>query len=333
MNVSIIIVNYKSAELTVNCITSIKKYTSEITYEVVIVDNFSEDNSESIIKKSHPDVVWVQTGYNAGFSRGNNAGFKVAKGDYFLLLNADTLLFENTIALTFNRLRENKDISVIAGLQLFPDMSQMPYFRNRNEFRKFLYVVPNRFNPYLDRIFPEPKFSDPNQAELPCGAFMMVSRETINKVGAMDEDFFMYAEDFEWASRLRTVGKLCYFDDIRFIHLEKPSPFRRTNITPINKFGTQMQVSNLLWIRKEYGLLPYLFLIFHYITVAIFFYVWKITVNILKFRNPFFQLRSQKILVLKTGVYLKFFWKTLFKIKGFYKIAEADNIDLKYSQQ
>ena len=54
MNVSIIIVNYKSAELTVNCITSIKNYTSEITYEVVIVDNFSEDNSESIIKKNHP---------------------------------------------------------------------------------------------------------------------------------------------------------------------------------------------------------------------------------------------------------------------------------------
>jgi GT2 family glycosyltransferase len=330
MDVSIIIINYKSAELTVNCITSIKKFTSGIRYEIVVVDNFSEDNSEEIIKTTHPDIVWVQTGYNAGFSRGNNAGFKVAKGNYLLLLNADTLLFENTITLTFNRLQERNDISVIAGLQLFPDMSQMPYFKNRNEFRKFLYVVPSRFNHYLDKIFPEPQFSDPNQAELPCGAFMMMSRETINKVGAMDEDFFMYAEDFEWASRLRKAGKLCYFEDIKFIHLEKPSPFRRTNITPINKFGTQMQVSNLLWIRKEYGILPYLFLIFHYVTLAIFFYVWKITVNILKLRNPFFQLRSQKILFLKTSVYLKFFWKTLFKIKGFYKIAEADNIDLRF---
>ena len=330
MNVSIIIINYKSAELTVNCISSIKEFTSGITYEVVVVDNFSEDNSEQIIKAEHPDIVWVQTGYNAGFSRGNNAGFKVAKGDYLLMLNADTLLFENTIALTFNRLRENKDIAVIAGLQVNPDLSPMPYFRNRNEFRKFLYVVPNRFNKYLDKIFPEPHFADSNQAELPCGAFMMMSRETINKVGAMDEDFFMYAEDFEWASRLRKAGKLCYFDDIRFIHLEKPSPFRRTNITPINKFGTQMQVSNLLWIRKEYGVLPYLFLIFHYVTLAIFFYLWKITVNIFNLRNPFFQLRSQQILALKTGVYLKYFWKTLFKIKGFYKIAEADNIDLRF---
>ncbi len=332
MDVSIIIINYNSAELTVNCITSIKKFTTGITYEVVVVDNFSEDNSEQIIKHTHPEIVWVQTGYNAGFSRGNNAGFNIATGDYLLLLNADTLLFENTIALTVSRLQERKDISVIAGLQLFPDMSAMPYFRNRNEFRKFLYVFPNRFNSYLDKIFPEPQFSDPNQAELPCGAFMMVSRETINKVGAMDEDFFMYAEDFEWASRLRKAGKLCYFDDIRFIHLEKPSPFRRTNITPINKFGTQMQVSNLLWIRKEYGVSPYLLLIFHYVTLAIFFYVWKITLNILKLRNPFFQLKSQKIFALKTGVYLKFFWKTLFKRKGFYKIAEADNIDLRFRE-
>jgi GT2 family glycosyltransferase len=330
MNVSIIIVNYKSAELAVNCISSIKQFTVGISYEVVVVDNFSEDNSEQIIKATHPDIIWVQTGYNAGFSRGNNAGFKVAKGDYLLLLNADTLLFENTIALTFNRLHQRKDIAVIAGLQVNPDLSAMPYFRNRNEFRKFLYVVPSRFNKYLDKIFPEPHFEDPNQAELPCGAFMMMSRETIEKVGAMDEDFFMYAEDFEWASRLRKAGKLCYFDDIRFIHLEKPSPFRRTNITPINKFGTQMQVSNLLWIRKEYGVLPYLFLIFHYVTLAIFFYVWKVTVNLAKLRNPFFQLRSQKIFGLKVLVFLKFFWKTLFKIKGFYKIAEADNIDLRF---
>ncbi|MEA5457727.1 glycosyltransferase family 2 protein [Arcicella sp. LKC2W] len=330
MNVSIIIVNYKSAELAVNCISSIKQFTHGIDYEVIVVDNNSEDNSEQILKGNHPDIVWVQTGYNAGFSRGNNAGFRVAKGDYLLLLNADTLLFENTIALTFNRLQERKDIAVIAGLQVNPDLSLMPYFRNRNEFRKFLYVVPNRFNKYLDKFFSEPHFSDPNQAELPCGAFMMMSRETIEKVGAMDEDFFMYAEDFEWAGRLRKAGKLCYFDDIRFIHLEKPSPFRRTNITPINKFGTQMQVSNLLWIRKEYGISPYLFLIFHYVTLAIAFYAWKITVNIINFRNPFFQLRSQKIFGLKVLVFLKFFWKTLFKIKGFYKIAEADNIDVRF---
>lgn len=330
MDVSIIIINYKSAELSVNCISSIKKFTFGITYEIIVVDNLSEDNSEEIIKEIHPDIVWIQTGYNAGFSRGNNAGFKASKGAYLLLLNADTLLFENTIAMTFNRLKTRKDISVIAGLQLFPDLSQMPYFRNRNEFRKFLYVVPNRFTHYLDQIFPEPKFQDPNQAELPCGAFMMVNRDTIQKVGVMDEDFFMYAEDFEWASRLRKAGKLCYFEDIRFIHLEKPSPFRRTNITPINKFGTQMQVSNLLWIRKEYGILPYLFLIFHYVTLAIFFCIWKIIINILKLRNPFFQLKSQKILLLKTNVYLKFFWKTLFKVKGFYKIAEADNIDLRF---
>ena len=332
MDVSIIIINYKSAELAINCISSIKQFTVGISYEVVVVDNFSEDNSEQNIKATHPDIVWVQTGYNAGFSRGNNAGFNAAQGNHLLLLNADTLLFENTITLTFNRLRENKDIAVIAGLQVNPDLSPMPYFRNRNEFRKFLYVVPTRFDRYLDKIFPEPHFTDPNQAELPCGAFMMMSRETINEVGAMDEDFFMYAEDFEWASRLRKAGKLCYFDDIRFIHLEKSSPFRRTNITPINKFGTQMQVSNLLWIRKEYGVLPYLFLIFHYITLAIFFYVWKITVNIVNLRNPFFQLRSQKILALKTGVYLKYFWKTLFKIKGFYKIAEVDNIDLRFRE-
>ena len=330
MTVSIIIINYKSAQLTIDCIASIKKFTKGVSFEVVVVDNDSQDNSEETVKNAHPNIVWIQTGYNTGFSRGNNAGFKVANGEYILLLNADTLLFEDTISLTVKRLEENKDIAVIAGLQVNPDMSPMYYYRNRNDFRKFMYVVPNRLNGILDKIFPEPKFSDSHQAELPCGAFMMLSRETLNKAGTMDEDFFMYAEDFEWASRLRKVGRLCYFEDIRFIHLEKPSPFRRTNISPINRFGTQMQVSNLLWIRKEYGVGAYLILILHYVTLAIFFYIWKIAVNISKLRNPFTELRSQKILALKTGVYLKFFWKTLFKRKGFYKIAEADNVDLRF---
>jgi hypothetical protein len=64
--------------------------------------------------------------------------------------------------------------------------------------------------------------------------------------------------------------------------------------------------------------------------LSIFFYAWKIIVNIINLRNPFFQLRSQKIFGLKVLVFLKFFWKTLFKIKGFYKIAEADNIDVRF---
>jgi GT2 family glycosyltransferase len=332
MDVSIIIINYKSADLTVNCIASIKQFTTQISYEIIVVDNFSEDNSEAIITTAHPDIVWVQTGYNAGFSRGNNAGMKVAQADYFLLLNADTLLLENTIARAFQRLQERPDIVTIAGLQLAADLSPIPYFRSRNEFRKFLYVIPARFNKWLDKIFPEPHFTDPNQAELSCGAFMMMSRKTVAQVGTMDEDFFMYAEDFEWASRLRKAGKIGYFDDIKFIHLEKPSPFRRTNITAINKFGTQMQVSNLLWIRKEYGILPYLFLIFHYVTLALVFYAWKMVVNMKNLRNPFSELRSQQILGLKTKVYLKFFWKTVFKQKGFYKIEANDNIDMRFKE-
>ena len=110
MTVSIIIINYKSAELTVDSITSIKKFTKGVSYEVVVVDNDSQDDSEKTIKATHPNIVWVQTGYNAGFSRGNNTGFKAANGDYILLLNADTLLFEDTISLTVKRLEENKDI-------------------------------------------------------------------------------------------------------------------------------------------------------------------------------------------------------------------------------
>ncbi len=332
MDVSIVIVNYHSAQLAIESIDSIKKYTKTTNFEIIVVDNDSQDDSESLLKNAHPDVIWLQTGYNAGFSRANNAGFKIAKGKYVLLLNADTLIFDDVLEKCFQKMENDTSIASIGGLQLDADKSPMNYYRNSAIFIRTFYIFPqlNFITNLIHKFIPEPIYDDVNQTDMLVGAFMYVRKEAIDKVGGLDENFFMYGEDNEWSGRLRKVGKLCYFDDIQFIHLENKSDFRRTKISWVNRFSTQMQVSNLLWIRKEKGLLAYLFLIFHYITLGISFYIWKITVNIFHFRNPFFQLDNQKIFALKTWVVLKFFWKTVFNQEGFYKIAPEDNIDKKY---
>jgi GT2 family glycosyltransferase len=332
MDISIIIVNYNSAYLAVDCIHSIKKYTQGISFEVIVVDNDSQDESETLLKTAHPDVIWVQTGYNAGFGRANNKGFENSTGKYLLLLNADTLLFDNVLKKSFDKMESDNSISAIGGLQLNDDKSPMPYYRNSALIRRTFYILPQKqfINNLLEKWIPEPVYEDQNQTDMLVGAFMMVRKSVVEKVGGLDESFFMYGEDNEWSGRLRQEGKLCYFPDIQFVHLENQTAFRRTKISWVNRFSTQMQVSNLLWIRKERGILAYLLLIFHYVSLVIIFVSWKVLVNLLKFRSPFFQFENQKIFALKTGILLKFFWKTLFNKKGFYKIAPEDNIDKRF---
>ncbi len=84
--VSIIIVNYRTPELIVECIKTIVQFTTKVSYEVIVVDNASKANDEEFIKAQFPATRWLSMNYNAGFARANNAGMRIANGKYLLLL-------------------------------------------------------------------------------------------------------------------------------------------------------------------------------------------------------------------------------------------------------
>ena len=96
IDVSIIIVNYNTPELTENCINSIISQTQGICYEIIVIDNASTDNS-NLILSSDRRINFIQSSKNGGFGYGNNLGMKIAKGNYFMLLNSDTLLQNNAV--------------------------------------------------------------------------------------------------------------------------------------------------------------------------------------------------------------------------------------------
>ena len=97
VDLSIIIVNYKSPLLIVDCIRSIKAQTSKIKYEIIVADNLSADNSSDIICKAFPETIWLEMNYNAGFARANNAAIKMSKAKVVLLLNPDTIVVDQAI--------------------------------------------------------------------------------------------------------------------------------------------------------------------------------------------------------------------------------------------
>ncbi|MEP7253277.1 MAG: glycosyltransferase, partial [Ginsengibacter sp.] len=120
MSLSIIIVNYKSASLVIDCLRSIFDQNSVLQFELIVVDNDSKDNSNEKIKELFPQVTYLEMNYNSGFARANNEAIRRSSGDTVLLLNADTIIENNAIEKCYEEFINSTFIA--CGVQLLnPD--------------------------------------------------------------------------------------------------------------------------------------------------------------------------------------------------------------------
>jgi len=323
-DLSIIIVNYKTPQLILNCLASVYQHTRGVTFEVIVVDNQSEDDSRRIVLARYPDVRWFDMGSNAGFARANNLGIKQAQSRNVLLLNSDTLLINNLLARCVQVLDEQPDVAAVGAQQLSADGRLRPnLYTTFNQMRRAFYILPSgqQSEDWLKRQLPDPVFADPAQVEWLSGAFLMTRKATIDRAGGLDESFFMYGEDVEWGYRLGKQGRMLLLPDAQFIHLEYGSSDNRQHVvTHINRFKPQIQVSQLLWVRKQYGVGAYLLLMAHYVLLLPMVFAGKILIN-LKNRKPLFsELDNQRMFARQVRIFGRFFWKTIFNRRGLYKV-------------
>lgn len=273
---SIVIVNYRSGQLTLDCLDSVYRHIPA-NLELIVVDNFSQDNSEELIRKRFPEVRWIQMGYNAGFARGNNAGISVATGDTILLLNPDTLAIDDSIWQCYQRLNDSGFAA--AGVQLLDatrDLQISGSFFVKGGLNHLL-PIPYwgdfiRWLGYKSKT-KVPGVQQANTVQMVdwiSGAFLMVKKETIKHAGLLDEDFFLYAEEVEWCSRLKKCGELAIFGDLKIIHLEGATINKSQNLEEkgyynlYGKKGLQLMVSNHLRVRKQYGVAWFFILLLNY---------------------------------------------------------------------
>ena len=323
IDVSIIIVNYRTPELIVDCITTIKQFTTRVSYEIIIVDNQSKGDDEGYIKRHFPEVRWIPMGYNAGFGRANNLGMRNANGRYFLLLNSDTKLFEDVIDRCVENLEKRTDAIAGGAYQYYPDLTPRAFYHTFT-FRRDFWITPPLLRKYLDKLIPYTKYTDPEQVDYIAAAFLMLRHEGFEKTGGFDEEFFLYGEDTEWGYRLGKLGKLLVFKDCKIIHEEwgsKPERYEEAQkYTYFNRFDEQIQLSNLVWVRKQYGAISYFSLMLHYWLWVPVFYLMKIASNAAKFKNPFGDLHNQKRFANTIGTFSRFFWRILLQKPTFYKL-------------
>ncbi|MDQ6756248.1 MAG: glycosyltransferase family 2 protein [Bacteroidota bacterium] len=334
MDLSIIIINYKSAGHVLNCVESIYKETQEIGFEIIVVDNDSADDSEAKIMSAFPNVTWLQTGYNAGFARANNAGIRISKGEFILILNADTIITDHALDKTIN-LFKNKTDAVGCGVQLLnPDGTHQisgAYFKKGG--LNVLLPLPYlgnlvRFLGYkLKTKIPSVKeVVAVQEVDWIVGAFIMVKKDAVQRSGRFDEDFFMYAEEIEWCSRLKRQGKLYLFEEPKVIHLGGGASSDYYNTDNDNsknlwsKKARQIIVSILLRIRKQYGIFSYLLICFFYIIEIPAFIICLLVEKIFKGKHAKYSWQNVSGYITNIGYLLKYFFKILINKPFFYKI-------------
>lgn len=210
MNISIIIVNYNTREVTKQCLDSIFKWTKDVSFEVIVVDNNSHDGSKDMLA-SYPNIKYVQSGGNLGFGKANNLGYKFSSGRYILLLNSDTYLLNNAIKCfvdEFDKLPPS--VGCIGGWLRSPDgdinnsYGQIPniYSAINNSFGLYLRglgIKPTQKKEYDDT-------AKSKHVEYVMGADICIRREVVEKCGMFDPDFFMYYEESEMQYRYRQSG-------------------------------------------------------------------------------------------------------------------------------
>lgn len=260
INVSIIIVNWNTSQITCDCLRSVYEQAFDIDFEVILVDNASSDDSVEVIKKEFPQVVLIANSENRGFAAANNQGMAIARGKYVLLLNSDTVVLDHAIEKTIAFADQHPEAGVIGCRALNQDMSLQPS----------CFMYPSLLNmfisaSYLNKLFPQSQFfgrermtywshDSLREVETVMGAFMLVRREAIGQVGEMDESFFMYAEEADWCYRFNKAGwKVLFTPDSEIIHLGGQSSGKvRT------KMILQLRAGLLQFIRKHHSKFYYI---------------------------------------------------------------------------
>lgn len=256
MKLSIVIVNYNVKYFLEQCLHSVEKAMTSIESEVFVVDNNSVDGSNEMVRSKFPWVKLIANNENVGFSCANNQAIKIAAGEYILLLNPDTVVEHDTLIKCVNFMDRQKDagglgIKMVDGKGKFLPESKRGLPTPDVAFYKifglsYLFPKSKLFGKYHLSYLDNDKI---HEVEILSGAFMMLRKETLDKIGLLDETFFMYGEDIDLSYRIIKAGyKNYYFPEARIIHYKGEST-KKSSINYVFVFYNAM----IIFARKHFS--------------------------------------------------------------------------------
>ena len=231
MKLSIVIVNYNVKYFLEQCLHTAIKAGLKLSSEIIVVDNDSVDGSCQMVETKFPDVILIANKENVGFSKANNQAIRIAKGEYILLLNPDTVVEEDSFIKIIEFMDKTPDagalgVKMIDGKGRFLPESKRGLPTPEVAFWKMfgfskLFPRSKRFGQYHLGYLDNDQI---HKVDVLAGAFMLLRRETLRKVGLLDEDYFMYGEDIDLSYRIIKGGyNNYYFPETTIIHYKGES--------------------------------------------------------------------------------------------------------------
>ena len=211
MDLSIVIINWNTRNMLRDCLYSVYDNAPKSRFEVLVVDNASEDGSQEMVSREFPGVRLLCNSQNLGFAAANNRAMKVAGGSYMLLLNSDTLVHDDVLEQSLNYMRHNCQVGAM-GCRVLNANGSLQH--STSQFPTFLNLALQTLG--LDRVSSVPILQRYRMLNWNCkttrsvdtisGCFMLVKRTCIEDVGLLDDSFFFFGEETDWCRRMRTAG-------------------------------------------------------------------------------------------------------------------------------
>jgi hypothetical protein len=256
MRLSVIIVNYNVRQFLENALQSVLRAMADLDGEIFVVDNASTDGSAAMVRAKFPGVHLIENTENLGFARANNLALRRARGEYLLLLNPDTVVQESTFHEMLRFLDARPDVGLAGCKILNPDGTfQLPC---RRSFPTPWVAFTKIFG--LSAMFPRTRLfgrynltylsaDESYPVDAVSGSFMLITRAAYERVGGLDESFFMYGEDLDWCYRVKEAGFAVYYVHTTSIIHFKGESTRRSDIDEIRTFYQAME----LFVQKHFG--------------------------------------------------------------------------------
>ena len=259
MNVSVVMINYNTYDLTKDAIESILKYTSNVEYEIILIDNKSPDGSGEKLRDYFGDKIkYVDAGGNLGTAKSFNIGARMAQGKYVIWLNPDILFIDNFLYKLYSYMEGNPSCGICGGNLVDKNMNPIHSYRLHfpcvKEYKKDYSIIRKLFN----KIFKCSKdhynrTGKPMKVAYITGADMMMRKSILEELNYFDEDIFMYGEETEFTYRVSTKTKydVISVPDAKMIHLEGQS-FGPSESFSEWRFKTSLN-GTTVYLEKSFG--------------------------------------------------------------------------------
>jgi len=256
MHISIIIVNYNVKYFLEQCLKSVEKSVCNVSFQVIVVDNNSTDDSINYLKPKFPNVHFICNTDNVGFGKANNQALSYCKGEYILYLNPDTIIPEDCLQKCVDFFEHHGDcgalgVKMIDGSGRFLPESKRGFPSPVASFFKLtgiadIFPTSPFFNQYsLGYLSP----FENHKVEVLAGAFLMARSEIIHQIGGFDEAFFMYGEDIDLSYRIQKQGfNNYYFSDTTILHFKGEST-KKGSLNYVKMFYVAMSI----FVKKHYA--------------------------------------------------------------------------------